>query len=124
MKKLNLSEQQLDKIIKDTVKKYITEQHSGNIKLLKKYLDTAMMKMEKIKRLLQHPDAKFLLGEDDDAMGRAIEIVNHTDAILQLLESEFGSFTPNVAAGYNEKEFSEPVKVKKKSFSLNEKKTK
>jgi hypothetical protein len=123
MNKLNLSEQQLNHLIEQSVKKHIRESYeeeAGGIDLIHQYVDGTIKILTKVKRMLRNPEADYLLQEDEGPLELIRASLGSARDLYDFLKVELGS--TKAPEGYDEKDFKNPVKVKRKDINLNERK--
>lgn len=128
MKKLNITEQELDKVILETVKKHLNEQHDtegqeSRVQLILNYLTTASRHLMKVKEILDHPDAEYMLEDEENQhlFDTAVSLMETAKDLHAYLKSELGVHIPK--AEFDAKKYKE-IAANKKAFSMSENKIK
>jgi hypothetical protein len=127
MKKIN--EQQLNKLIEQSVKKHLkenfdTEGGDDNAILIHEYINVTIKYLERIKKFINHPDANFFLQDDIETFNKAKDALVCAKDLYEYLKTDLGGPQPKQEPTYNEKEFKEPVKPKRSELPVNEQRRK
>jgi hypothetical protein len=124
--KNQIKEELLNQLIESTVKKHLRESYEMDNEmegfededdpqgLMYEYVHTTERFLEKIKHFLNHPDTRFMLGEDETAFEHAKGCLEHAKELYDYLKGNLDTSKaiPKKAAKYDEKDFKKPIYTK------------
>jgi hypothetical protein len=97
-----IKEELLNQAILESVKRHMSEAYAPDPDneemsddqdpqgLLMEYINTSIRFLEKIKKIANHPDANFMLSDDDTAFEQCKGILNNAHGLFNYLKSELG----------------------------------